>query len=174
LNTKKLIEAQKILDERIFLKHIPENAEQYHKRKIQRIVANIVELAEFINETRIFKFWSNKEPEREKILEEYADGVHFFLGNAIERGWEESIHYIAEGIKENTNKIESIERTYLEINYYLSAIEVQKATHPKYFEIAWLLYLSLGMNAFGFTGEEIEAAYFAKNQINHDRQASGY
>lgn len=174
MNTKKLIEAQRILDERIFLEHIPENDEQYQNRKLQRIVANVVELAEFINETRIFKFWSNKSPEREKMLEEYVDGIHFFLGNAIDRGWEESVHTIAEGIKENTTPIESIERTYLEINYYLSAIEVRKANHPKYFESAWLLYLSLGMNAFGFTGEEIEAAYFAKNQINHDRQASGY
>ena len=174
MNTKKLIEAQKILDERIFLKHIPENLEEFEYRKVQRIVANLVELAEFINETRVFKFWSNKAPEREKMLEEYVDGIHFFLGNAIERGWEDSIHSITEGIKENTKKIESIEQTYLEINYYLSAIEVRKATHPKYFENAWLLYLALGMNAFGFTGEEIEAAYYAKNQINHDRQASGY
>lgn len=174
MNTKKLIEAQRILDERIFFEHKIENQEQYQHRRIQRIVANIVELAEFINETRVFKFWSNKEPDRKKILEEYVDGIHFFLGNAIERGWENSIHSIAEGIKENTNRIESIEQTYLEINYYLSAIEVRKATHPKYFESAWLLYLSLGMNAFGFTGDEIEAAYFSKNKINHDRQASGY
>jgi dimeric dUTPase (all-alpha-NTP-PPase superfamily) len=33
--------------------------------------------------------------------------------------------------------------------------------------------LSLG-EFLGFTGEEIEQAYFAKNKINHVRQETGY
>lgn len=174
MNTKKLIEAQRILDKRIYDEHKPENLEEEGKRSIQRIVANIVELAEFMNETRIFKYWSNKQPDRSKMLEEYVDGVHFFLGIAIERHWEEMIHNVAAGMKECDIPLDEVERTYLAINFHLSAIVIDGHHAKFHFETAWLLYLALGFNAFGFTADEIEASYFAKNQINHDRQASGY
>lgn len=42
------------------------------------------------------------------------------------------------------------------------------------FRTAWILFLNIGMNGFGFTWEQIEAAYFKKNQINHARQENGY
>lgn len=35
----------------------------------------LVELGEFINETKCFKYWSIKKPDKEKMLEEYADCI---------------------------------------------------------------------------------------------------
>ncbi len=49
-------------------------------------LALLVELAELANETRCFKFWSAKGPsEREVILEEYVDSIHFILSLGIEK-----------------------------------------------------------------------------------------
>ena len=49
-------------------------------------LALLVELAELANETRCFKFWSTKGPsEREVILEEYVDSIHFLLSLGIEK-----------------------------------------------------------------------------------------
>lgn len=39
----------------------------------------LVELSEFVNETKCFKFWSKKNPNREKVLEEYADCITMAL-----------------------------------------------------------------------------------------------
>ncbi len=49
--------------------------DNYSKETIEKnIVELLVELGELANETRCFKYWSNKKPsDREDILEEYAD-----------------------------------------------------------------------------------------------------
>ena len=44
-----------------------------------------MELGEFANSTRCFKYWSNKPSESlERVLDEYVDGLHFFLSLGIE------------------------------------------------------------------------------------------
>ena len=46
-------------------------------------VALLVELAELANEAQFFKFWKqNKHIDKKKILEEYADCLHFALSLA--------------------------------------------------------------------------------------------
>lgn len=39
----------------------------------------IIEISEFINETKIFKYWSKKASNKEKMLEEYADVITMIL-----------------------------------------------------------------------------------------------
>ncbi len=47
---------------------------------LKRDLALTIELAELANETRCFKYWSSKGPsEREVILEEFVDSIHFLL-----------------------------------------------------------------------------------------------
>jgi dimeric dUTPase (all-alpha-NTP-PPase superfamily) len=47
-------------------------------------LALLVELAELANEVRSFKFWSNKSSsERNVIVEEYVDGIHFLTSMCI-------------------------------------------------------------------------------------------
>jgi len=72
---------QNILDSRIFtLHHVTRTS-----TRDARILALLIEVGEMINETRCFKYWSEK-PASEKaiILEEYGDGIHFLLSLGID------------------------------------------------------------------------------------------
>lgn len=70
-----------------------------------RILALSVEVGEFANATRCFKYWSNKPSEsKERLLDEYADILHFMLSVANTMGF----------------TAEEIEQAYLkkhEVNY---------------------------------------------------------
>lgn len=80
-----LYQKQKVLDENII-----KTKKLTLPKKIRlalTILALIVETCEFANATRCFKFWSNKGMEdRETLLEEYVDKLHFFLsiGNIMD------------------------------------------------------------------------------------------
>ena len=76
-----LYEKQKGLDENIASNHHV----TYASTRNRRIIALLVEIGEFANSTRCFKYWSNKPSEtKERVLDEYADGLHFFLSVGID------------------------------------------------------------------------------------------
>ena len=88
MNLTKLFEIQSVLDERIVKEHGLQGVDLVDKK----IIALKVELSEFANETRAFKFWSKKEPSPKEItLEEYVDALHFFLSLGLSRGWNKFI-----------------------------------------------------------------------------------
>lgn len=133
-----------------------------------KVIALEVELSEFANEFRFFKYWSHKPKNREKALTEYVDALHFMLSIANEL----DIEY--EGIMEElADKSEMDIRTAYfwtknwSLNIYINP--------DPYFVwvIAFNWFWILGEVA-GFTEEEIYNEYLAKNQINHQRQAQGY
>jgi len=77
-----LYDMQKALDEYIL------RNKQIDKRQLltNTLLALVVEVSELANATRAFKHWSTKGPmDRETLLEEYADCLHFFLslGNQL-------------------------------------------------------------------------------------------
>ena len=85
MNVKKLCEMQQALDNRIIQEHKLEgkNLEE------NKILALLVEICELANETRCFKHWSNKGPSQKNILlEEYVDSLHFFLSIANHRQYD--------------------------------------------------------------------------------------
>src|SRR5699024_11734252 len=54
----------------------------------KKLLALLVELGELANETRCFKFWSTKPPsQKQVILEEYVDVLHFILSLGLEAGF---------------------------------------------------------------------------------------
>src|SRR5699024_6976154 len=62
----------------------------------EKILALFVEIAELANETRCFKFWSNKpKNEDDVILAEYVDGLHFIMSLGLDCGYQ----YEAQTIK---------------------------------------------------------------------------
>lgn len=78
-NLKWLQQKQLELDKYILKKNNLTTQQTYEKRKI----AFIVELCEFINEQRGFKYWSKKPASSINILlEEYIDGIHFLISIA--------------------------------------------------------------------------------------------
>jgi dimeric dUTPase (all-alpha-NTP-PPase superfamily) len=84
MEIKELLEKQKALDELIVYNynHIL-NFDCCLKQDdflTERLLALQVEVSELANATRCFKYWSQKESEpRERLLDEYADCLHFLL-----------------------------------------------------------------------------------------------
>lgn len=232
MNLQKMFEMQKALDDRI----IKEKGLEGQDLLPNTYVALDTELAEFANEGRWFKHWSNNQNPRTKLsttvgatpenasffrcenhycgkylnkddfkhlldpdyeicpvcnaayvtafrdenplLEEYVDCLHFFLSIAIKKGWKDAMSLPEEGFVEMKKKgFEGgltgvfLEMKWMLLNSYMSKDQSTKKTS---FSLAWALFLSIGTIGFGFTLEQIEAAYMDKNAINHQRQQEGY
>jgi dimeric dUTPase (all-alpha-NTP-PPase superfamily) len=182
VNLTKLFEMQNVLDEHIMDEH-PELKGQDNLE--WKVLALLVEAGECANEWRGFKKWSKDQAPktwelvewrdsdgeyhtkiRNPLLEEYVDGLHFNLSIGNELGIKIVIPYLVH--------IEEVGKMYLKI-YKQALILLQCGSSHKEFYFAELIsnYLGLG-KALGFTWEEIEQAYFAKNAVNHQRQESGY
>lgn len=159
MNLPQLFQMQKVLDERIVQEHGIEGKVLL----LEKVVALRVELAELANETRCFKYWSDKPAsEREIILEEYVDGLHFILSIGLELGVDKSLEtldikpFFYNKIAEQFNKL-----FILEWNFKFD------------YEFGLDLFIALG-EMLGFTWREIEQAYLEKNKVNHQRQDDGY
>ncbi|SDX64338.1 dUTP diphosphatase [Salimicrobium album] len=131
-----------------------------------KVLALHTEIGELANEWRGFKKWSNdQEPRREKMLEEYVDCLHFVLSIGLEKGYRLSYSNIA------SMKADSITEQFNALFRKVGDFS-QFRTIGNYNTI-FDLFLSLG-EMLGFTEDEIEEAYLAKNKINHNRQLTGY
>ena len=71
---KKILKVNQELD-KIFDEKYSNDKDYYNKN----CIALLVELGEFINETKCFKYWSIKKPNMENVLEEYADCITMCL-----------------------------------------------------------------------------------------------
>lgn len=131
----------------------------------ERGLALMIELAELANETRCFKFWSTKGPsEREVILEEFVDSIHFLLSLGLAKGlsldaWPEI------QMKEDLT------------NWFLRTQEailtfIQRPDEDSY-RAVWQYYGVLAFN-LGFSLDDITRAYIEKNEKNYERQRTGY
>src|SRR5699024_5425058 len=131
----------------------------------EKFLALLVELGELANETRCFKFWSTKgKSDRAVILEEYVDNIHFVLSIGLEKGYvfseiDSSITYLQE--REEFNHL-----------YSICLALYQKQSEENYVEL-FKEYLRLG-KLLGFSEEEIMKAYHEKNEVNYERQQTGY
>lgn len=160
MNLKPLFDMQHILDQRIMDKH-PELKGQDNIE--WKVLALQVELGECANEWRAFKKWSNdQKPRTEKMLEEYVDCLHFVLSLGIEKGFVQSYSIYT---------MKTITASFIYLNKVLSDF-YNNPSHGNYGRII-MVFLGLG-KLLGFTWDEIEQAYFKKNEVNHKRQDSGY
>ena len=81
MNLDELFKLQMELDKRIVEQHSLQN----RSLSSEKILALQVELGELANETRCFKYWSTRKPsEKDVILEEYVDCLHFLLSIGLE------------------------------------------------------------------------------------------
>lgn len=181
MNLTKLFEAQRVLDKRIEKEHPSKPDED---RLGSKCLALNVELGEAANEWRGFKFWSKDqapriqvpitawgEPYKNPLLEELVDCLHFFLsiGNDIEA----SINYMNYLLgrlgdwKFMNGPTEGFNRTL----FYTTNFEMNRDIECYYDAFLSFMLLVVWLN---FDYEQIEAAYFEKNKINHQRQEEGY
>ena len=155
-----LFPLQKQLDEEIHLLH----KESYQTTKSKRLLALLVELGEFANETRCFKFWSLKGPSpKDVVLDEYADGLHFYLSLGLILGID-SLSYEPKAASDPTEAI-------------LIAYEKAVLLHSHFDEKTYLegFHSFLDLSAtFRFTGKEVKDAYLKKLAVNHQRQENKY
>ena len=104
------------------------------------------------------------------LLGEYADCLHFFLSIGTHSNIKTDTEFIKTGNRD-------VMILFAKINRYVA--EMWWEYHDKTDEvwIKWLFgfrdFLRLG-EVLGFTPEQIEQAYLEKNQVNHERQESGY
>ncbi|MCY6958131.1 dUTP diphosphatase [Clostridium brassicae] len=161
MNFNKLFELQRNLDQRINTEKNLQNESLFSKK----VLALQVEVSELANETRCFKFWSNKGPsEKDVILEEYVDCLHFILSLGLEKNFENLELIIRH---EPHDLTEAFLNIYIDINDFV--VCTSKDNYKTLFED----FLSLG-RTLGFSSDEIENAYYKKNNLNHKRQDIGY
>jgi dimeric dUTPase (all-alpha-NTP-PPase superfamily) len=159
----KLFHMQKALDTYIEEKHNLQEEDLFDRK----VLALLVEIGELANETRSFKFWSVKPSSaREVILEEFVDGVHFILSLGLECGFEaERIDVNEYGAALNVNE------QFLIIYDMISIFRKSKSLDD--YNKLFISYLQLA-SMLGFKYEEIERAYFNKNEVNYQRQQNNY
>lgn len=137
----------------------------YEETKEKRILALLVELGELANATRCFKFWSFKPSEsKERVLDEYADGLHFLLSIGIAYGYQvDSIE-----VEEDKNDLtDAILKSYHYINEFYNDRSLTK------YLLAFKNYLKILVN-LGYSWSEADDAYFKKLEENHHRQDTNY
>lgn len=169
MRLKKLYFMQEKLDKRI----IREKGLQGQDLLENTVTALLVELGETANEWRGFKHWSaDRRPRTEKLLVEYVDCLHFFLSIARqlqldpENLYDINTHIRPEGTTANM---------FTTLIYQVSRIGLceSRASKELYFRQALELFMTLGRR-LGFSYDQIAEAYVAKNEVNHQRQATGY
>ncbi|MBL3648220.1 dUTP diphosphatase [Bacillus sp. RHFS10] len=116
--------------------------------------------------------------DKNPLLEEYVDCLHFFLSIAIKKNWQDAMNIPEEAFSEiQKNGFQGgLSGVFLEMKWMLfnSYMSKDQSTKKASFMMAWGLFLSIGTIGFGFTLEQIEAAYMEKNAVNHQRQQEGY
>ena len=156
MDIKKMLEAQKELDKANMKKG---GLTEYPLDMVQ--TAYRVELGELLQEWKEFKFWKiNKgEIDRDKMLEEWADCMHFALS------LDNDIYKCGVYTKDDFNR-------YIEDE---TILDIYKVINDCFVVSVFTLpcVIALGLK-LGYTLEELEQAYWKKNKINWERIEGGY
>ncbi|MGD6802515.1 dUTP diphosphatase [Rossellomorea aquimaris] len=162
MNINELFQMQKALDTYIEKEHGLEEEDLFQEKTL----ALLVEIGELANETRCFKFWSKKSSsEKDVILEEFVDGVHFILSLGIELGIKN--FKLRDASYRDAGLTEQFLKVYQSINEFTS-----KRSVTEYDQLVHQ-YFYLG-ESLGFSHEEVVQAYKQKNEVNYRRQEQGY
>lgn len=123
-------------------------------------LAFMVELGELANEIQSFKHWKvNKNINQERILDEWADCLHFALSLDNQRDYKLDSFLKSEGFKLDDSFI----------NFLLMEL-FQKVTTK---EPLAPYVMRLGIH-LGFDTDKLKGAYLSKNKVNIERQNNGY
>ncbi|MDQ0567917.1 dUTP diphosphatase [Mycoplasma yeatsii] len=132
----------------------------------KKIIAFLVELGEYANEERVFKYWSNKkEAELSVQLDEYIDCTHFLISIGNQMNYDfNKFEYQNLMFKNNID-------AYFNIVNKLANF-INNKNHTTY---ADLLNSFLNIcSVKNYSQKEIIDAYNIKNEINFKRQDNNY
>ncbi len=101
------------------------------------------------------------------LLEEYVDCLHFILSIGLEHEFEELVDGLA---------IEPLH--FGDVTQQFTVLmrtdwEMYEDGHGGYYHEGLELFVGLG-EMLGFTWDQVEESYYAKNKVNHERQNAGY
>lgn len=180
MDIKKIFETQEQLDAHIIKNHPVQPGED---RVSKKVLALLTELSECAQEWRQFKFWSNDQAPRNycmkcritetphecknPLLEEYVDCLHFIISIGIELNINaDDLLFPPSAPKDNVQDL------FISLHQDIAHIDLSRKKNHHY-QYTFIRFMELGMQ-LGFTLTQIEDAYYAKNQINHERQDNGY
>lgn len=161
IDLSKLYIKQGELDQRIADNHHV----TYASTRERRILALLVEIGEFANATRCFKYWSNKKSEPQDIvLDEYVDGLHFFLSLGIDIN-------VSKKKYNYTKKADNLTKQVLE-TYRLASIFYKNQDEKSYIK-AFQAFINI-VPLLKVRWTTIEKAYYKKLGENYTRQDNNY
>lgn len=137
----------------------------YESTRNKRTLALLVELGEFANTTRTFKFWSNKGMEEKAIvLDEFADGLHFLLSLGLDQGYKVDSIEVEDDSKSLTD---TLLETYELVSHFY------KYQCLENYLVMFMSYLRC-LFKINMTWEDAKNAYYIKLKENHVRQETNY
>ncbi len=161
VNLEELYSLQRELDKDIAFRHRV-NYQNTHSR---RLLALMVELGELANETRCFKYWSNKLPSpKAVIMDEYADGLHFLLSLGIPL---KTSKFEYELKKNEEDLTDQFHKMYALGNMLHDHYDLENYTKAMQYYLNMALSLNMDDN-------DIINSYKAKLEVNHKRQETNY
>lgn len=174
MNFKKLQEMQRALDDAI-LKEKPEmTAEERFKKTC---VALSVEIAKLADTAELFKFWKENKGKVDSemfittIVEEASDCLHFILSLANQLEIELNNPFIRiSGISKELfymrvkHSITSCFYNYFRKDFGFCQTNLETVT----------FYFMNYIDSLGIDTQELEQAYYDKNEINYQRLEQGY
>ncbi|MBN0919308.1 dUTP diphosphatase [[Mycoplasma] gypis] len=161
MNLDKVFEIQKKLDAK-FAENIDPNESNLQTKKI---IALIVEISEFANEVQEFKYWKmNKNIDKAKVLEEYADGIHFLSSLSIGFG--------LCGEEFNPKVVANTFSKQLAV-VFEKAGQLFSSDSKALLKEVFELYLGLA-KILDINEEVIIESFFRKNEINFQRIKNNY
>ena len=161
IDLTKLYQKQAELDQRIADNHHV----SYETTRERRILALFVEIGEFANATRCFKYWSNKPSEAQDIvLDEYVDGLHFFLSLGIDIK-------VTKKSYNRTKHADNLTKQILEV-YRLAALFYKSQDEKSYIK-AFQAFINI-TSLLKVRWSTIEKAYYKKLGENYSRQDNNY
>ena len=137
----------------------------YETTRERRILALLVEIGEFANATKCFKYWSNKPSEAQDIvLDEYVDGLHFFLSLGIDIK-------VSKKTYNHTKHADNLTKQVLEV-YRLASLFYKNQDEKSYVK-AFQAFINITC-LLKVRWSTIEKAYYKKLGENYHRQDTNY
>lgn len=163
---------QELLDNEIKKQKNISDDEWKHDLDINHTIALKIEIAEFVNEcSDIWKYWKNKQPNRERIIDEAIDVLHFVFLRINKENRDMNDVYELYSLANEQLKYNK-ENDLINLKDGLSNLLEHDSKEEKP-ELLFLVVLFI-LTHYEFTREDIIEQYNKKNAINFERLENGY
>lgn len=163
---------QELLDNEIKKQKNISDDEWKHDLDINHTIALKIEIAEFVNEcSDIWKYWKDKQPNKERIIDEAIDVLHFVFLRINKENRDINDVYELYDLANEQLKYNK-ENDLINLKDGLSNLLEHDGKEEKP-ELLFLVVLFI-LTHYEFTREDIIEQYNKKNAINFERLENGY